>query len=64
MTLGMPFGIEPMIMVPCGIEPVMRNPGAPTLILCRHESFALITHFDCHGPGFKKKKKKGERSDI
>ena len=46
MTLGMPSGIGPVASVPSGIEPVIRNPGATTLILCRHESFALITHFD------------------
>ena len=64
MTLGMPFGIEPVVRVPCGIEPIMRNPGAPTLILCRRKSFALITHFDCNGPGFQKKKRKKVKDQI
>ena len=46
MTLGMPSGIGPVASVPFGIEPVIRNPGVATLILCRRESLALITHFD------------------
>ena len=45
-TLGMPSGIGPVASVPFGIEPVIRNPGVATLILCRRESLALITHFD------------------
>ena len=40
--LRMPSCIGPVASVPCGTRPIMRNPGAATLILCKRGSLALI----------------------
>ena len=45
-TFGMPSGIGLVVSMPFGIGPMVRKPGASTLIQCRQGSFALMMHFD------------------
>ena len=43
-TLSMPYIIGSVVNVPSSIRPMMRKPGAATLIWCRQGSLVLITH--------------------
>ena len=44
-TFGIPSGIGLVVRVPFRIGPMVRKPGAATLIQCKRGSFALMTHF-------------------
>ena len=43
-TFSIPLKMGVVVCTPFGFGPGRRKPGAATLILCRHGSFALITH--------------------
>ena len=43
-TLGIPLGMGLVERMPSSIGPVVRKPGAATLIWCSRGSLALMTH--------------------